>query len=238
MKQKATKVKPKDPKAEQRQQKSRKTQLFVFAAAFLLLAFVAGAVLYKNQKSNESAQAYQRNKSTYVREHSPAFGSAAAKVEIVEFFDPACETCKEFYPLVKQMMASNPDRIRLYLRYAPFHNGSDYVVKILEAAKMQGKFRETLEAVFASQASWAPHHQPNPQLVWNHIGGAGLDVARLRQDMNAPEIEKIIQQDLADASTLNVKMTPEFFVNGRPLPSFGPDQLKALVLDALDSAYK
>ena len=238
MKQKTPKVKPKDVKAAQRQQKSKKTQLFVFAAAFLLLAFVVAAVVYKNQKSNESAQAYQRDKSTYVREHSPALGNPAAKVEIVEFFDPACETCKEFYPLVKKMMASNPDRIRLYARYAPFHNGSDYVVKMLEAAKRQGKFWQTLEAVFAAQANWAPHHQANPQLVWNYIGGVGLDIARLRQDMNSPEIEKIIEQDLADAKKLNVKATPEFFVNGKPLPSFGADQLKDLVLEALDSAYK
>jgi protein-disulfide isomerase len=231
-------VKPKDVKAAQRQQKSNKTRLFVFAAAFLLLAFVAGAVVYKNQQSEASAQAYARNKSTFVREHSPAIGNAAAKVEIVEFFDPACETCKEFYPLVKKMMASNPDRIRLVVRYAPFHTGSDYVVKILEAAKRQGKFWETLEAVFASQASWAPNHRPDPQLVWNHLGGLGLDITRLRQDMNASEIEKAIQQDLADAKALNVKMTPEFFVNGKPMPSFGYDQLRTLVVDALDAAYK
>ena len=238
MKQKEQTAKPKDVKAAQREQASKKTRLFVFAAAFLLLAFIAGAVVYKNQQSNESAQAYQRNKSTFVREHSPAFGNAAAKVEIIEFFDPACETCKEFYPLVKKMMAGNPDRIRLYVRYAPFHKGSDAVVKILEAAKRQGKFWETLEAVFASQASWAPNHQPNAQLVWNHIGGLGLDIAKLTQDMNSPEIEKIIEQDMADAKALNVKMTPEFFVNGKPMPSFGYDQLRTLVIDALDSAYK
>src|SRR5512133_1822994 len=109
MKPKEPKAKPKEAKAAQRQNKSKKTQMFVFAAAFLLLAFVVGAVLYKNQKSNESAQAYQRNKLTFVRDYSPAYGNPAAKVEIVEFFDPACETCKEFYPLVKKMMAANPD---------------------------------------------------------------------------------------------------------------------------------
>jgi protein-disulfide isomerase len=136
------------------------------------------------------------------------------------------------------MMAANPDRIRLYVRYAPFHDGSDYVVKMLEAARRQGKFWETLEAVFAAQSSWAPNHRPQPQQVWNHIGGVGLDLTRLRQEMNAPEIEKIIQQDLADAKTLNVSMTPEFFVNGKPLPSFGYEQLRDLVVATLDGVYK
>jgi protein-disulfide isomerase len=238
MKQKAPKAQQKGAKAKPIEPKGKRKQLFAFALVFLLLAFIGGALLYQKQKSNEASQAYQRDKSTFVRAHSPAFGNPAAKVEIVEFLDPACETCREFYPLVKKLMAANPDRIRLVVRYAPFHPGSDYVVKMLEAARMQGKFWETLDAVYAAQPNWAPHHNPQPQLVWNYIGGAGLDLTRLRQEMNASEIEKNIQQDLADAKTLNVTMTPEFFVNGMPLPSFGADQLRDLVVTALDSAYK
>ena len=58
----------------------------------------------------------------------------------------------------------------------------------------------------------------------------------MRQDMMSPEIAQIISRDLADASALNVTKTPEYFVNGRPLPSFGWTQLKALVDDALNQA--
>lgn len=211
--------------------------LVIVSAVFLLLAFAAAALLYQSSKSDAAAQAYQRDKSTFVRAHSPVLGNPAAKVDIVEFFDPACETCKEFSPFVKKLMAAHPDKIRLYARYAPFHKGSDQVVKLLEAAKRQGKFWETLDAVFAAQSSWAAHHRPQPELVWNHIGSVGLDIAKIRQDMASPEIEKIIEQDLADAKTLNVKATPEFFVNGKPMPSFGYDQLKRLVDDAVAAAY-
>lgn len=211
--------------------------LVIVSAVFLLLAFAAAALLYQSSKSDAAAQAYQRDKSTFVRAHSPVLGNSAAKVDIVEFFDPACETCKEFSPFVKKLMAAHPDKIRLYARYAPFHKGSDQVVKLLEAAKRQGKFWETLDAVFAAQSSWAAHHRPQPELVWNHIGSVGLDIAKIRQDMASPEIEKIIEQDLADAKTLNVKATPEFFVNGKPMPSFGYDQLKRLVDDAVAAAY-
>jgi protein-disulfide isomerase len=56
---------------------------------------------------------------------------------------------------------------------------------------------------------------------------------RIKSDMNSPEIARTIEQDLADAKTMNVTMTPEYFVNGRPLPSFGFEQLKALVDEAL-----
>jgi protein-disulfide isomerase len=43
---------------------------------------------------------------------------------------------------------------------------------------------------------------------------------------------------VADARKMNVTKTPEFFVNGRPLPSFGFDQLQALVAEELAIARK
>jgi len=215
----------------------KQKHLVVISAVFLLAAFIVAALLYKSQQSDAALQAYQRDRSTFVRDYSPVHGDPAAKVEITEFFDPACETCKEFYPLVKKLMDAHPGKVRLYARYAPFHDGSDAVVKILAAAHKQGKFWETLEAVFAAQSSWAPDHHAQAALVWNYIGGVGLDIPRLRQDMQSPEVEGIIQQDLADARKLNVKATPEYFVNGKPLPSFGYDQLKSLVEDAVSASY-
>ena len=136
------------------------------------------------------------------------------------------------------MMAANPDRIRLVLRYAPFHNGSDRVVAVLEAARKQGKFWPALEALLAAQAAWAPNHRPQVELVWRHLEGLGLDLERVRADMAAPEIARVIAQDLDDARVLNVTKTPEFFVNGKPLPSFGYEQLKDLVDQALASARR
>jgi protein-disulfide isomerase len=65
----------------------------------------------------------------------------------------------------------------------------------------------------------------------------GLDIERLRQDLNSPLMDRIVQQDLADAQKLNVTATPEFFVNGKPLPSWGWEQLKSLVESELSAAY-
>ena len=213
-----------------------KKPVFIVSAALLLLAFLLGAFLYKSEKLDKSAKAAEQNLGFLAREHAPKLGPAEAKVHLVEFFDPACGTCREFYPLVKDLMKANRDKIRLSLRYAPFHAGSDKVVRILEAARKQDKFWETLEAVLASQTRWAPNHKAQVELLWPHLANLGLDIERIKGDMNAPEIERLIAQDLADAKALNVTMTPEFFVNGRPLPSFGYDQLKKLVADAVAKA--
>ena len=212
--------------------------LFIVALVGLLLAFVVGTLIYTTQKENQLAQLAEANRAVLVRMHSPTFGNSDAPVVIVEFLDPACQTCRSFYPLVKKMMAANPDRIRLVLRYAPFHNGSDKVVAVLEAARKQGKFWPALEALLDAQAYWVQNHNAQVALVWRHLEGLGLDLEKVRADMAAPEIASVIAQDLADARTLNVTKTPEFFVNGKPLPEFGYEELKKLVDDAVNESRR
>lgn len=210
--------------------------LFVATAIGLFVVFVFGTLAYMSEKRVQSTQSADRNRAHLVRMHSLTLGNAGAPVVIVEFFDPACRTCREFYPLVKQMMAANPDKIRLVLRYAPFHDGSDQVVAMLAAARKQGKFWPALEALLAAQDRWVLEHRAQPALAWKHLDGLGLNLDQLRTDMAAPEIVNMIALDLEDARALNVTKTPEFFVNGKPLPSFGYDQLKGLVDKALASA--
>ncbi|HEY5580177.1 MAG TPA: thioredoxin domain-containing protein [Rhodoferax sp.] len=211
----------------------KQKNIFIAASMLLIAAFALGTFFYKNQQTQQAEKLAVQNQAALVRADSPSFGNPDAPVHIVEFFDPACGTCREFYPLVKNLMAAHPGKIRLTMRYAPFHPGSDQVVKVMEAAHKQGKFQPTLEALFASQAVWVQNHTAQLDLIWSPLASLGLDMERIKSDMNSPEIARTIEQDLADAKTMNVTMTPEYFVNGRPLPSFGFEQLKALVDEAL-----
>ncbi len=102
---------------------------------------------------------------------------------------------------------------------------------------MQNLFWPVLEAMLKSQSAWVIQHQAQPALVWDQIKTTGLDVAKARADMNDPGIAQIVAQDSADAKTLEVAQTPEYFVNGKPLPEFGWDQLKTLVANEVRSAY-
>jgi protein-disulfide isomerase len=215
-----------------------KKQFIVFISIVsLILLFVLGVNLYKSQRAKNYGFLAQENASTFVRDYSQSLGSDDAKVYLVKFSDPACETCAAFHPFVKKLMAVNQGKIKLVIRYAPFHDGADYFVKILEAAKRQGKYWETLDIMYKTQRHWASHHNPQPQRIWQFLPSAGLDLEKIRIDMNDPEIGKIIQQDLADAKTLNVRKTPGFFVNGKPLPSFGYEQLQELVESEMRKYY-
>ncbi|MBP6029666.1 MAG: thioredoxin domain-containing protein [Piscinibacter sp.] len=198
-------------------------------AAAVVLAFVAGVAVFTNRATQEVKQAAQTNNEALVRPHSPVFGNPAAKVTIVEFFDPSCETCRAFYPIVKSMVNASFGQVRLVVRYAPLHPGSDTAVKILEAARLQGKYWEALERTLAAQPQWASHDRPQPDMIWSLISDVGLDMARARADADGPTIDQLLRQDIADMQALKVDRTPGFFVNGTPLRDFGEAQLKALV---------
>ena len=211
----------------------KQKNIFITAAVLLIAVFLAGAFLYQRYSAQQAQQLAAQNQMHLNRDGAPSAGSAQAPVQIVEFFDPACGTCREFFPLVKQLLEAYPGRVRLTLRYAPFHPGSEQVVKALEAAHAQGQFHAALEALFAAQGEWVVNHTAQVDRIWAPLARAGLDVPRIQSEMNAASIERVIAQDLADAKAMNVTMTPEYFVNGKPLPSFGFEQLKSLVEEAL-----
>lgn len=215
----------------------KKQYLVPLAGAVLVIVFAIAAYLYSQQKAVEKSNLAKTNASTLVRDYSPRAGNPNAKVTIVEFFDPACETCKAFHPFVKQLMASNPDKVNLVLRYATFHPGSDYVVKILEAARLQDKFWETLEATLDAQSVWSEHGNPQPERLWMRLGRTGLDFQQAREAMLSPEIAQRISQDMVDGRALKVTKTPGFFVNGKPLTRFGYEQLRSLVQAEIAANY-
>lgn len=213
---------------------SRRT-LVAVTVLVAVLGFTLVTVFYNYTAKQQAAIAVRTE--LLVRPHAPVFGPRNAPVTIVEFFDPACGTCRAFHPVVKQIMRQYPNKVRVVMRYATFHQGSDQVVRILEAARLQGKLEPVLEAVLEAQPRWSPHGGGAPNLgnAWQAASSAGMDVAKGRREIMKPEITAILNQDAADISALGVNKTPTFYVNGRPLPSFGIDQLFALVREEVEA---
>jgi protein-disulfide isomerase len=122
------------------------------------------------------------------------------------------------------------------LRYAPFHKGSDEAVRILEAARIQRKFEPVLEALLKTQPAWAVHGAPNLGVAWQAAEAAGLNVEQARRDMMRAEVDQVLKQDIADIKSVKVNRTPTFFVNSKPLTSFGPGPLNDLVRSEVEEA--
>jgi protein-disulfide isomerase len=206
-----------------------KQKTILLSVISLLILFAFGTFAYNSNKSDEADLISKKNEEKFIRDYSTVIGNSDAEVTLVEFLDPACETCRAFYPIVKDIMAQHKGKIKHVIRYAPFHEGSDYVVKLLEATKKQGKYEETLEALFKYQNQWVDHHKPNIGTLWKLMAHLGLNIEQLKKDFNDPKLDELVKQELSDAKTLGVKKTPGYFVNGKKLQKFGHKQLIELI---------
>lgn len=215
-----------------------KKAVFAAGCVLIVLGFALATAVHRSRRAGELGAMAQGGSSALERPHSPSLGSADAKVVIVKFTDPACETCAAFSPFVKKFMDAYPDKIRLVIRYAPFHEGADGAVRILEAARRQGRFWETLDVLYASQGGWTRHHHVDVASIWQFLPHAGVDAARVKAEMGDPAIGEVLRQDLADAEALGVSKTPGFFVNGRPLEPFGAQPLADLISAELRANYR
>ena len=196
--------------------------LTIFAAAVFYVSFSSDA--------SDTASVPPEIADALVRPHSPTFGPEDAPVTIVEFFDPACETCRAFHPIVKDIMFEHGDAVRVVIRYTPLHGEvSVLAIRLLEAARMQGKFETVLERILGGQPLWASHGRKQPDNLMLIVEDAGLDMVKARTQTQSPEVVAMINQDVADVETVGVQKTPTFFVNGKPLKQFGEAQLRALV---------
>ena len=206
-------------------------------AAVLIVGLVVGGMYYlRGQKSEQEAKVAEKAKadtSIFVRPHSHSLGPADAKVTLVEFLDPECESCRAMYPMTKQILGQYAGKVRLVVRYMPFHPNSMYAASALEAAAEQGRFWELLEVLFFNQPRWGSHHDPKPELIPELAKQIGLDMDKFNRSLNSPAHRTIVETDRTDGQSLGVTGTPSFFVNGRRLEQLGYEPLLALINEEL-----
>jgi protein-disulfide isomerase len=208
--------------------------IVIIAIVVLIGVFFGMKNIYNQSQSEKTVALSQEQAVLFKRDSSFTIGPDNAKVQLVEYFDPACETCAQFHPYIKDILKQYKDDIQLILRYAPLHKDSDKVVVMLEAAKKQDMFLEAVEASFKTQQYWAGHHGHNLDALWNIISDLGLDMNQLADDMKNPEVLNIVRQDIKDGKKLGAMKTPSYYVNGKPLQQFGLQNLKDLIKSEMD----
>ncbi|CAN5447257.1 hypothetical protein BH10ACI2_BH10ACI2_05980 [soil metagenome] len=213
----------------------------------VVAAAVFGANYYRNSVQNISVTANNNSNkpksdaAQLIRPDSPSLGPADAKVTLVEFYDPECETCAAFAPTVKRILKDHDGKIRLVTRYMPLHPNSMTAANFTEAAGEQGKYWEAQEMLFKKQPEWGTKHgaPPDPaapsvnQLFDKYAKELGIDLTKAAASIKEKRFDAKINQDRKDGQSLGVRQTPTFFVNGRQLANFGEAGLRALIEEEL-----
>lgn len=211
----------------------------------VVIAAIVGANYYRSSIQSERVTTGNTNKSTanaesLVRPDSPTLGAANAPVTVVEFYDPECEACAAFHPVVKKILKEYEGKVRFVARYMPLHPNSLSAATFTEAAGEQGKYWQAQEMLFQKQPEWGTKHGPQAgapadinALFRKYAMELGLDLDKMDGAFAANRYAAKIERDKKDGQSLGVRQTPTFFVNGRKLARIGEADLKSLINEEL-----
>ncbi len=110
------------------------TKKLVLSVLTVCVAVFAAATWYTTRPGSTPAPEPVKPEiaENLIRAYSPILGPKDAPVTVVEFFDPACEACRAFHPIVKDILAKHEGDVRVVLRYTPFHGeGSEEAIRVL-----------------------------------------------------------------------------------------------------------
>ena len=145
---------------------------------------------------------------------SPVIGSGQADVTIVEFFDYACPYCKAIEPRLETLLKTDR-KVRLVLKEFPILTPQSMVAtKAALAATKQGTSTPAYH-----QAMMKLEGKLSEDDIYGLAKQSGLDVARLKRDMQATWITDQIIANLNLARSIRAFQTPTFIVNGREMSS-------------------
>ena len=157
-------------------------------------------------------------------------GNPKGKVTMVEFFDYNCGYCKRAFPDVMKMIASDKD-LKLVMKEFPILGpGSTYATRAALASRKQGKYWEYHLAMMA-------HDGKVDEQVADRIAEAtGLDVKKLKADMDADEVSQVITHNMQLADSLKIQGTPAFIIDETVIPgAVGFEALAAAVKQVRDN---
>ncbi len=146
--------------------------------------------------------------------NAPILGNPDGDVTIVEFFDYNCPYCKRAMPEVNALMAEDTN-VRLVLREWPIlSEGSAFAARAALASRQQGKYAEMHDALMTMRG------KVEPEAVLRIAAEVGLDVEKLKIDMQSPEVEEHIATSMRLAEALGFNGTPSFVVGDQLIPGF------------------
>ncbi|MDQ2949029.1 MAG: DsbA family protein [Acidobacteriota bacterium] len=131
---------------------------------------------------------------------------AGKGVAIVEFFDYRCGYCKRISPTVTKMLADNPEARLIFKELPILGPESIMAAKAALAANKQGAYAK-FHDLFMDSAE-----PVTPATVEQAAAKLGLDVPRLKADMESPEIQKSLDRNCDLASALGLNATPTFVI--------------------------
>jgi protein-disulfide isomerase len=159
---------------------------------------------------------------------SPVSGNPNGDITIVEFLDYNCGFCKSVQSTVEAVLKSD-GKIRLVNKELPVVGGESSVLaaRAALAAARQGKYEALHDRLMQAKT------RIDMAAIEREAAAAGIDIARLKRDMDEPAIRKQIEDNLELSRAVGVTGTPAFIIGGKLVPgAIGEATLRKLIAEA------
>jgi protein-disulfide isomerase len=167
----------------------------------------------KSDASETARQALTaRHREIFDDPQTPVGGNPRGDVTLVEFFDYRCPYCKQVQPSLEKLLGKDGNLRIAYKEFPILGPVSVTAARAALAARRQGKYVAFHDAMMAASGTITE------DTVYKVAGSVGLDIARLKGDMAAPDISAVLKANLALANALDVSGTPTFAIGDRLVP--------------------
>lgn len=146
-----------------------------------------------------------------VSERDHSIGRLNAPLTLVEYGDYECPYCGRAFPIVQEIRRRMGDGLRCIFRNFPLtqvHPHALHAAEVAEAAAAQGQFWPMHDWLFRHQ------HTLDDEALLEGARELGLDVARVRADLQDGTYEPRVRADFASGIRSGVNGTPTFYING------------------------
>jgi protein-disulfide isomerase len=171
----------------------------------------------QQQSDAQAAEQSRRMISTKQKElfNSPddlVLGNPKADVTLVEFFDYRCPYCKQVEPSLDALLKEDGKVRIVYKEFPILGEASVFATHVALAAKKQGKYAEFHHAMMTAKGDIGD------ETVLKVAASIGLDVGKIKADMGAPDIDKVVDANYALADALNIQGTPALIMGDTLIP--------------------
>jgi protein-disulfide isomerase len=146
-----------------------------------------------------------------VNDKDHVLGSAHAPVNLIQYGDYQCPTCRLTVPIIKQLKKELGDPYCFVFRHFPLkqsHPNALMAAEAAEAAALQNKFWEMHDLLYKNQLVLSP------ELFIQLAENLQLDVEKFKTDLQSLGIAQTIEENFMTGVRSGVNGTPCFFING------------------------
>ena len=155
---------------------------------------------------------------------NPGIFQKNADITIYEFFDYNCGYCKSVFKVIKETLSKDKNINFVFVEY-PILSQQSYTTAIAAlASKKQGLYKEFHSSLMSLKGRISENE------IFNSARRIGLDIKKLKVEMNNPEIKNQLLKNREIAKLLGLNGTPAFIIGDIIYPgAIDKDKLSKMI---------